>query len=99
MLPRLSYFLLFLLLLSFIHDNRPAATQELQPVEKAISKQKVLPLAMQYRLQIIQEIESSPLIPDQLADPTQTYCSILDPERPFALASSDPLIGFMSMQI
>lgn len=100
MLPRLSYFLLFLFLLSCSYDNAKARPQSLQPVKTSVSKQKVLPLAMQYRQQILEEIEASPLTPTLLtAIPSQRYSISVEPERPFELASVDPLFGFMSMQL
>ncbi|MBI3411994.1 MAG: hypothetical protein HY040_26995 [Planctomycetes bacterium] len=98
MRPRLPYFLLFLFLFSFTNDKGIAWAKD--PAKITVSKQKVLPLALQYRLQILHEIEASALVPTQQAadlivDDSQFRCF----EQSVSLASSDPLSLLMSLQL
>jgi hypothetical protein len=104
MISRLPHFLLLLFLLSATNDTKHPCCHDLSPSQPVIAKQTILPLALQYRQQLLKDIESWSSVADiaamELVDknreaPAFSHGHILPP----ALANSDPLFGFMSLQL
>src|SRR5262245_38064437 len=103
-MPRLFRFLLFILLLGMASDpSRSAAAPRLAHDAPSV-KQEVVPLALQYRQQALTAIEAGatfPLIADAVAPSGMSRpVASIDPTIDlFPLAQTDPLFGYMSLQI
>ena len=95
MLRRWPIFL-WVLLVSAIADH--PALDDL-PAPPSFSQQEVVPLALQYRLQALQTMEHAQASLDAGHVPFCCALTVEVVEVPSGVAASDPLYGYMSLQL